>query len=207
MTTLDTSSFDAPLQLVRMGELHDTHVLLRYAGDTEIAAIPITADEHRLLRGLDPTVFDHKGLRPGQRASMLRLIERDLVRYVAPAEGFAAYTWALDVTAAVTVMRHPFDPGFMCVASGRSFDLTDLARPLLDAMDGVRTIADVTSAMQDRVLNAPDGRGVIEAARAAGTTFYIQLCDAGISLTRGLLSAGAATALPARRVEAVPAAA
>jgi hypothetical protein len=207
VTTLDTSSFDAPLQLVRMGQLFDTHVLLRYVGDPDPAAIPITADEHRLLKGLDPAAFDYKGLRPGQRASVLDLIERDLIRAVEPTDGFRAYSWALDVTAPITVMRSPFEPGYMCVAQGRSFDLTEMANPLLDAMDGVRTVADVTAAMQDRVLSAPDGRGVIESAREAGTTFYVQLCDAGMSLTRGLVTSGAATAIPARRVVEVPVAA
>jgi hypothetical protein len=205
MPPFDTSVFDAPVQIVRMGKLNPDSISLRYAGETDADEIPLTPDEHRLLKQLDPTVFTHK-YRPAEQESILDLAARDIVRLVTPGAGIGAYSWALDVADDITLIRHPFDSGFICVSGGRSFDLVDLGRPLLDGMDGRRTVGEVTDAVQNRILSGPDGRTILENARkATGKTFYVLLCDAGMSLTKGLLDIGAAVALPARVTDDVTA--
>lgn len=203
MPTLDITVFDAPLQTVRMGELDGDRVHLRYAGEQQTTAIALTAQERLLLRGLDPTAST-RVYGQHEKQALLSLAARDIVRIVTPGSGLDGYSWALDITVPLHTFRAPFEPGFICVAGDRSFNLVDLGRPLLDRMDGVRTVGEVTGEIQQEVLSGPDGRRVLADARErTGRPYYDLLCDAGMSLTKGILDTAAGVALPSRREDTV----
>lgn len=199
MSDLSPAVFDDSVQLVRMGALYGNVLHLRYAGETTTEDVTLTDDEARLLRQLDPTKFEHT-YRPAERASLLDMAERGLLRIVLPGSGFGAYDWAVEITTPIHILPNPFDGGFMCLAGGASFNLVDLGHPLLTRMDGVRTIGDITDEYQNEVLSRPNGRQVLaDALEKTKRPFYVLLCDAGMSLTKGLLDTGAGHCLPLRR--------
>lgn len=197
--TLTSAVFGEPVQLVRMGAL-DGHVLhLRHAGEDLTDDIALTTDEERLLRQMDPTVFSHR-YRPAERQALLDMASRDMLRIVLPGSGIGAYDWALDIDGDVRIVANPFDAGYICIVGGVSFNLVDLGRPVLALMDGTRTVGEATDEVQNEILSGPAGRDVLADALAkTGRPFYQLLCDAGMSLTKGLLATGAGSCLPVRR--------
>lgn len=198
MTDLSPAVFDDAVQIVRMGALDGESLHLRFAGEEESESIPLTADEARLLRQLDPTKSEHT-YRPAEREVLLGMAERGMVRIVLPGAGISAYDWAIDVIETINILPNPFDGGFMCLAGGASFNLTDLGNPLLARMDGVRTVGEATDEYQNEILSRPNGRQVLaDALEKTKRPFYLLLCDAGMSLTKGLLETGAGICLPAR---------
>lgn len=198
MSDLSPAVFDDAVQIVRMGDLDGSTLRLRFAGEEFVDDIALTDDEARLLRQLDPTKFDHS-YRPAERTALLDMATRSMVRIVLPGSGIAAYDWALEVTQPVRVLPNPFDGGFMCLTGGSSFDLVELGHPLLQRADGARTVAEITEEYQNEVLGGPNGRQVAKAAlERTNRPFYLLLCDAGMSLTKGLLETGAGRCLPVR---------
>lgn len=197
----DLTAFDAPLQLVPMGVLADGVVRLRYAGSNDVAEVTVTEAEHRLLRGLDPTFTKHV-YRPQEKAQLVELASRDLVRFLTPDSGLAGFSWALSTPADLAIVRSPFDQDiFMCVGGGSSFDISGLSRQLLSLVSEGVTVAAAANALQDSILSRSDGRRVLEEARqVTGRPFYAQLCDASINLTAGVLRSGLGAALPEARV-------
>lgn len=200
MTTLSPAVFDDAVQLVRMGALDGNTLRLRYAGEDTTSDIALTEDEARLLRLLDPTKFEHS-YRAAERASLLDMAERGLLRIVLPGAGIAAYDWAMEIAGTMSILPNPFDGGFICLVGGTSFNLTDLGNPLLARMDGVRTVGEASDEYQNEILSRPNGRQVLsDALEKTGRPFYLLLCDAGMSLTKGLLESGGGICLPTRPV-------
>lgn len=200
MTSLPLSVFDDSIQIVRMGDLDGDTLHLRHAGETITDDIALTDEEARLLSLLDPTSFAHR-YRPAERETILDMEERGMVRIILPGSGISAYDWSLNITTPVHILPNPFDGGFMCLAGDTSFNLVDLGRPLLQRVDGVRSVAQITDEYQDEVLSGPNGRQVLtNALEQTKRPFYLLLCDAGMSLTKGLLDTGAGHCLPVRRV-------
>lgn len=198
MRTLDPAVFDDAVQLVRMGDLQDSTLHLRFAGERFTDSIALTSEEARLLHELDPTSFTHR-YRPGERMSLLDMAARGMLRIILPGSGIAAYDWSLHVAEPVHIVQDPFDPGFICLTGSTSFNLVELGRPLLQRVDGTRTVAEITEEYQNDVLSGPNGRQVLASALEKNKRpFYLLLCDAGMSLTKGLLESGAGTCLPTR---------
>lgn len=199
MTSLTSAVFDDAVQLVRMGSL-DGHILrLRYAGETFTDDIALSDDEERLLRQLDPTKIQHS-YRPAEREILLDLADRGMLRIVLPGSGISAYDWSLDIPSPIHILDNPFEPGLMCLTGNTSFNLVELGHPLLMRVDGLRTVGDITDEYQNEILSGPNGRQILaNALEQTGQPFYLLLCDAGMSLTKGLLETGAGICLPTRR--------
>lgn len=203
MTDLTPAVFDDAVQLVRMGFLDGDTLHLRYAGERVTDAIALTSEEARLLRQTDPTKFEHS-YRASERAVLLDMAERGMLRIVLPGSGIAAYDWALDITDSIHIVSNPFEPGYICLTGDTSFNLVELGLPLLHRLDTARSVAEVTEEYQSEVLGGPNGRQVLADSLArTNRPFYLLLCDAGMSLTKGILDSGAGSCMPLRPAEEV----